>query len=465
MKSGVPTAVSPLEHASTTPLAVARGHWLLGNLGAFARDPLDALVQFARTHGDAVRLRFPLGSTYLFNHPDAYKRILQDNNSNYVKSRSYHKMREFLGQGLLTSEGEFWRRQRRLIQPAFHKDRLRALGSRMVDETNRLVAGWSERARSGAEIDIHAEMMRLTMRIAARCLFSYDVAGDAESRVDAAMEFIQEHIFHRTATLLDIPPWIPTARNRRYLAAVRDLDGIVFDMIRQRRGQDPGAFEHDVMDMLLRARDEDSGAAMDDKQIRDEIMTLFLAGHETTANAMSFLLYLLCAHPQVEARVREEYDRVVPGRDPEPDDLAALEYVPRVIKEALRMYPPAWIIERAALEPDTVMGHPLPRRGWVVLCTYALHHHPGLWSDPERFDPDRFLPEADKQRPRYAWVPFGGGPRQCIGLAFAMMEMQLALPVLLRRFRMELDPAFQLELQPRITLRPGGTIPVRLHPR
>lgn len=454
-------AVDSPDTTLATTLPVARGHWLLGNLGGFATNPLNALQAIAMEHGNAARIRFPFGSTYLFNDPVAYKRILQENAGNYIKSRSYHKMGEFLGRGLLTSEGDFWRRQRRLIQPAFLKDRLRELAARMDEEARRLRDEWQSR---DGMIHLHTEMMRLTMRVVARSLFSYDVSGGAENKVDDAMEFIQQHIFYRTSTLVDLPSWIPTRRNRRYLAAVGDLDGIIYDMIARRRRGD-AAEEYDLLQMLLDARDEDSGDGMDDKQVRDEIMTLFLAGHETTANALTFLLYVLASNPDVEARVLEEYESAFGEGVPTPEDLEKLEYTPRVIKEVLRLYPPAWVLERESVGEDVVAGFTIPKGAWIFLCTYALHRTPEFWPEPDRFDPDRFLPEAERARPRYAWVPFGGGPRQCIGLAFAMMEMQIALPVLLRSFRMRLPTDAPLALMPQITLRPRGTVPMHIQPR
>ena len=459
------------ETLPVAPIPTAKGHWLLGSLLEFRRDSLGGLKNAAANYGDIVRLRFLHIEYLFFNHPDAIKHVLQDNHRNYVKTPSYHKMKIFIGEGLLTSEGDFWRRQRRMAQPGFHREQLAGLAARMSEEAQATVARWQAAADKGPgrgpgpgpvpgepqAIDLTAEMSRLTMRIASTTLFGMGLDEEDARAIGRAVEVAQEETERRVQELFNWPLWLPTPRNRRANQAIAALDGIVYRMIERRRRDPKGTHELpariDLLQMLLDARDADTGEGMSDRELRDEVATIFTAGHETTANALGWTFHLLAEHPAVEDELRAELSRVLGGRAPGLEDLKKLPYMHQVIEESLRLYPPAWGLERRAVGPDVVMGHPIGAGTNIVLCPWTTHRHPAFWRDPERFDPTRFSTENSAGRRRYAYYPFGGGPRLCIGREFALMELQLVLPVLLQAFRFAPVPGQRVELLPQITLR------------
>jgi cytochrome P450 len=434
-----------------------RGHFVGDNLREYARDPLGFLSGCAREYGDVVKLRFMGQTFYLLSHPDLIEYVLVENNQNFTKTRLLRRNRRLLGEGLLTSEGRFWRRQRRLAQPAFHRERVIAYGEVMASFAERALEGW----REGATVDIHEEMMRLTLKIVAKCLFGADVGAEAND-VGRAVKVALED-FSSQRRLIRIPKSVPTPHNVRFEMAARRLDGIVLGIIEERRKsgeKDRG----DLLSMLMLAEDE-RGERMTNKQLRDEVMTLFLAGHETTANALSWTFWLLSLNPEVEAKLAVELGRVLGGRAPTVADVPDLPYVERVIKETLRLYPPAWVMGREAIGECEIGGYRISAGTTALMSQWVVHRDPRYHDDPERFDPDRWTSGYEKVLPRFAYFPFGGGPRQCIGASFAMTEARLILAAVIQRFRMELAPGQRVDPYASVTLRPKEGIQMTLAER
>jgi cytochrome P450 len=433
---------------------------LLGNLLDAWKDPLSLFLRSNRDLGDMVLFEFGPQKYFLANDLSAVRRVLVDNHKNYVKSRSYRGLKLVLGTGLLTSEGDFWRRQRKLVQPAFHRERLAGFADTMVRSTKDMLDRWAE-IPEGQAFDVHAEMTRLTFRLVGQTLFSTEVDGDAHAIGEAltvALRFANEY----AESLVSPPVWLPTPNNLRFKRAVRTLDELVQRIIDERRSRDSG---RDLLSMLMAVKDEETGETMSDRQLRDEVMTLVLAGHETTANALSWTFYLLSRHPDVERRLFAEISKVLEGRPPSIDDLAKLTLCANVVQEAMRLYPPAWTFERQALEDDELAGCAVPAGAIVAISPYTLHRHPAYWDNPEGFDPDRFTAARSEGRPKHAYLPFGGGPRLCIGNSFALMEAQLIVASVVQRHRLSLVPGHPVELEPVVTLRPRYGIQVRLAPQ
>jgi cytochrome P450 len=351
-------------------------------------------------------------------------------------------------------------RQRRLAQPAFHRERLAKLAEVMATSTREMLDRWERKRERGEAFDAAADFMALTLAIVSRSLFSTDVAGGDTAAVGRAITVSLEETNRRLFSFLGPPLWVPTARNREYKAAVRVLDEVVFKIIDARRkGQSTGA---DLLQMLMEARDEETGATMNDRQLRDEVMTLFLAGHETTANALAWTIWLVAQHPEVETKLRAELGQVLGGRVPAAQDVPKLRYVTQVLEESMRLYPPAWMVARQAEEADELLGFHVPKSTIMAMSPYVVHRNPRYWPDPERFDPDRFAPDRAQQRPRHAYFPFGAGQHMCIGNGFAMMEGALILAMLYQRFTVKLVEGHPVVPLPRVTLRPQHGIQVRL---
>jgi len=420
------------------------------------RDPLTFMTRNARTYGDIVCLRFFNLRTYLLFHPDHIEDVIVNNSKKFIKGRILRANRFLFGNGLLTSEGEFWLRQRRMMQPAFHRNRIANYSSTMTECATRLMESW----RSGQQLDIHDAMMGLTLQIVAKTLFSADVARDApevRENLDVLLEFTMD--FRR---LLMSPSWLPTRRNLQAKRAVRNLTQIIDRIIQERRRsrEDTG----DLLSLLIHAQDED-GSRMTDQQLRDEALTLFLAGHETTASALSWTWMLLAQNPQVEQKLHHELDTVLNGRTPSLEDLPNLPYTNHVLTESMRLYPPAWAMARLAVEDHCVGDYPVPKGTGVTAITWVVHRDPRWYDDPERFLPERWEGDLLKRIPRFAYFPFGYGPRQCIGNAFAMMEAQLVLATIAQQFRFTLAPGRSIVPLASITLRPRHGMYVELHAR
>ncbi len=424
-----------------------------GMTAAFRQDPLGFYMTAFRTFGDVVGFHIGPFRSLLVVHPDHIKHVLQDNNHNYEKGVVIAKLKVLIGEGLFTSEGDFWRRQRRLTQPAFHRQRLAGFVATMTDTVRAMLDRWDPVAHSGAPLDVAGEMSRLTLGIVGRTLFSRNL-DDAADEFGHTLSAVLALMNDRAMRFLPSPLWWPTPANRRLARGIRALDRVVFDIIEERRRT--GAAHEDLLDMLLRARDEDTGEGMTDRQLRDEIMTFLLAGHETTAVALSWTWYLLARHPSVAESLQAEVATALGGRTPTVEDLPRLRYARMVVEEAMRLYPPVWGFFRQALGPDTLGEHAVPKGAVLFISPYVTHRHPHLWEDPERFDPERFAPDRVRDRPRFAYLPFSGGPRLCIGNEFALMEAQLAVAMTMQRYRLRLVPGTEVEAESRVTLRPRG---------
>ncbi|NDJ63250.1 MAG: cytochrome P450 [Chloroflexi bacterium] len=414
------------------------------------------MAEWPKIYGDQVYYHFFPMHMYMFSHPDDIHDILVKQADKFHKSTFYKQiLSRFLGNGMLISDGEFWKRQRKLAQPAFHHKRIVSYADTMVRYTERMMAGWQH----GQVIDAADAMMKLTLAIVGKTLFDADVDAEAKT-VGEAMEVIQHTSTHSANALIALPDWVPTAQNRERRRAVAALDAIVMRMIRERResGEDKG----DLLSMLLLAVDEQDGTGMTDQQARDEALTLFLAGHETTSNALAWTWYLLGEHPEAEARLHAELDRVLAGRAPTMADLKDLPYTEQVIKESMRLYPPAPGFSRQVIEAVEIGGCTVPKGASVFIFSYAVHRDERWFPNPLAFQPERWTPEFEKGLPKYAYFPFGGGPRICIGNSFAMMETQLVLATMAQRFQLKLVPGQEIVPEALITLRPRNGVQVEL---
>jgi len=405
------------------------------------------LLQLAREYGDVVYFRLGPQRAILFNRPTHVQDLLITNAHKFTKSRLLQRAKILLGEGLLTNEGKFHLRQRRLAQPAFHRDRLKAYSQVMAEYADRAASRWQE----GETRDMAQEMMRLTLAVVAKTLFSADVESEASEVGQALTDVLglfDLMLVPGTAFLQHLP--LPAMR--RFHRALKQLNGIIYGIIREHResGKDAG----DLLSMLMMAADDQGdGSRMNDKQLRDEAMTLFLAGHETTAVALTWTWYLLSQHPQAAAKLREELETVLDGRLPAFDDLPRLPYTEMVMAESMRLYPPAWGISRLAIEAHEIDGFPIAKGTLCLLSPYVMHRNPVFFADPERFDPERWMPEARETRPKYSYFPFGAGARICIGERFAWTEGILILATIAQKWKMNLAPDQQIAHLAQITLR------------
>jgi cytochrome P450 len=443
--------------SSVPPTSVSRypGQFVV----EIARNPLAMMISMQREHGDIAHWRIGPQHIYLFSHPDLIRDVLVTNQKNFHKSRGLERARRLLGNGLLTSEGDFHLRQRRLAQPAFHRQRIASYAGTMIDYAERASARWHD----GSDVDMHTEMMRLTLGIVSRTLFDADVDNEA-AEIGTALTTAFESFNLAMLPFTELLEKLPLPAVRRFNAARDILDRTIYRMIEERRmsGKDRG----DLLSMLLLATDtEGDGSGMSDLQLRDEALTIFLAGHETTANALTWTWYLLSQNPEAEERLHSEIDRVIGDRLPRYEDFPALAYTRMVLAESMRLYPPAWAIGRRAIEPFEIRGFTIPRRAVVLMSQYIVHRLDTYFPEPERFDPDRWTPEASASRPKFSYFPFGGGTRVCIGEQFAWMEGVLLIAALSRKWRMRLEPGHPVEVQPLITLRPKHGMRMTIHKR
>jgi cytochrome P450 len=435
-----------------------KGLPLLGNLLEFRRDVLRYYLEWSREYGDAVSLNLAGWPAVLLNNPDYAEYVLVRNHRNFIKFRLFfRKVQAIFGQGLLTSEGEFWHRQRRLAAPAFHAQRVAGYGDVMVHDTVRMLADW----QPGELRDVHTDMMAVTLRIAAKTLFNAEVDRDVAD-IGQAFNAVADEIAKRVRRPFLIPDTIPLPGNIRYLRGVRRIDQLVNAIIkeRQRDGGDHG----DLLSMLMLARDDD-GKPMTEQQLRDEVITLLLAGHETTALALSWTWYLLAQHPEVDAKLAAELREVLGGRVPGVSDLPRLRYTEQVVTETMRLYPPAWGFGREALADCEIGGYTIPAGTTVIVSPWVSHRNPHYFQDPTAFRPERWDNDFAATLPRFAYIPFGGGPRICIGNRFAMMEAVLILATVAQRFRLELQSDQPVVPMPSITLRPKDGVWVKPMPR
>jgi cytochrome P450 len=454
--------------ATTAALAPIRppgpkGHPLLGVLPELRRDSLGFLKRTFAQYGDVAAYRLGPLRSHLLAHPDALKHVLQEHVKRYTKDHvSYQLVRRVVGDGLLTSQGEHWLRQRRLAQPAFHRQRIAAMGAAMVARAEELLAGWEGAVAAGRPIDVGAAMMGLTLQIVGDALFGANVASQA-AVVSRNFDILSDQTVTRFRTFNLLPPLLPTRMNREWHRARRELDAVVYAIIgeRRRRGEDTG----DLLSMLMFARDEETGAQMSDRQLRDEVLTMLIAGHETTATALTWAWALIDANPGVAARLHAELDSALGDRAPTLADLPQLGYTRMIIDETLRLYPPVYILSRNVAADDVIGGYRIPKGSAVDLSPYLTHRHPEFWPDPERFDPERFTPERAAARHKHAYIPFSTGPRMCIGNSFALIEATLVLATLARRLRLRLAEGRIPAPEPLVTLRPRGGMPMLLERR
>ena len=412
--------------------------------------PIDAVTNWARQYGDVVSWRTAHVRIYLLSDPADIETVLVTRNRSFIKGRGLQANRKLFGNGLLTSEGELWLRQRRLIQPAFQRERVAGAAPAMVSCAAGMLDGW----RDGDTRDVHRDLMRLSLEIAGRTLFGVSLESQAD-HVEGALALLVD-AGQSMRRLFPFLRYLPTAANRSYARAVRDLDRVVYGIIERRRS-DPGASQDDLLSRLIRARYED-GSGMTDRQLRDEAITLLLAGHVTTAIALSWTAYLLAQHPEIQERMHAELDAVLAGRLPTVEDLPHLPYTERVVRESLRLYPPAWIMPRIAIEDCEIHGYRIRKGASVLVSQWIVHRNPRFYADPLRFDPDRWTEQFARSLPHFAYFPFGAGPRICIGNSFALMEASLILAAMGQRFR--LRPANSAPVEPlaAITLRPKGGV-------
>jgi cytochrome P450 len=453
MPDSVPTSFTLVDVPGAVPL--------LGHLGSFKKQPLEMLSSWWRQYGDALRFRLGPKKLYLFSHPDLAEEVLVKQSDRFVKVYDPQRpsgLALVLGNGLVTSSGEVWKRHRRIIQPIFHRSRIATMADRMAQVGEQRIAAWDHQA--GGTIDIAAEMMKLALEVISQTMFSTSMTQHID-RISHALQISIKYAFDSFSNPLFLPRWVPTARNREFHSVMQFMDGLMYGLLAERRHS--GAHHGDLLDLLLQARDEETGEGLTDQELRDEALTIFAAGHETTANALAWTWYLLATHPEARQRFHEEVDHVLQGRTPTADDLPHLPYTRAVFDESLRLYPPAPAVQRKAATRTTVCGVSLPEGAFVLVGTYNLHRHPDFWPNPEQFRPERWL-DGEKPTSRYAYMPFGAGPRTCVGLHFASIEGALLLALIGSQYDLQLA---QDSVEPylMVTLRPKGGIRMTLQPR
>lgn len=446
--------VTPAEASAPRPPGPA-GLPGLGNALQLARAPLAFPERCVRTYGDVVGFRFAGQSAVLLGHPDGVKHVLAEHPERYWKGAYFNRQLELLGDGLFAADGPLWHRQRRLMQPIFHPNAVASYGADMVEATQRVVEGW----RPGEPTRVDEAMMRLALGNVANALFNVDVLDEVPG-IARAIDDVMGN-FRRSRRLpVSLPPWLPTPGRRRYDRAVATFDAIVEDVVASHREADEPP--DDVVSLLLAATDE-AGRGMSDAQIRDEVLTLLLAGHDTTGLGLTYTWHALATHPEVDARLAAELDAVLGGRPPTVGDLDDLPYLSRVLKETLRLYPPVYFFVREPYEDDVVGGYRVPAGSLVLVYQWLLHRDPRFFDDPESFDPDRWTGAFERELHPFAYLPFGGGPRRCIGEGLATMELELVVATIAQRYRLTYAGDPPLSFDPMMSLRPDG--PVTMVPR
>jgi cytochrome P450 len=427
---------------------------------SLAKDPLNFFIHSLHERGDLVPLNLGPTKLLLVHHPDYVRHVLQDNWRNYGKGSMWVAIRKMVGNGLLGSEGELWLRQRRLMQPAFHRERLTGLTHTVTEVIAETLVDWKVRAENKQPVEMAHAMAELTMKIIVRTMFGTGIS-DANTRemVEAYSKALK--LMNVRMWTFFLPDFIPLPGDLAFRETIQQIDHTVYRFIRERRQNPSDA--NDLLNMLLDARDEESGEGMSDQQVRDEVFTVFMAGYETTSTVMAWVWYLIWQHPEVERRLQREVSDVLNERTPTFEDLPRLTYTKTIIEEAMRMYPPGWMIPRSTLADDTIGGLPVKAGTTVLISPYVVHRHPDFWEDAERFDPDRFA--AGRTITRHASLPFGEGPRLCIGNSFAMMEMQLTVAMIAQQYRLSLQPGITIQPTTTPVLRPNNDLLMHLRPR
>ena len=439
-----------------------QGEFLLGRLSKFQRDPLRMLLELQREYGGVVRVRLGPHLVHQVTDPGAIRTVLHDRDSDFRRGRFYARFRLFFGRGMLTTDREAWRRRRRESQPFFHRQRLESMAPVITGCTEAMLRRWDGLAGRGDAFDLVPELMGLSLSVLGRMLFGVDLGRDIE-RIGPAVRFSLKAMILTGEIDQVLPPWLPTRYNRTLKRSKRVLDESIDGVVEAHRdGRCPAP---DLVSTLLAARDPETGQPWTGQEVHDELMTVFLAGHETTGCALAWTLYALAEHPPVRERLEDELARVLGGRAPAAADLPHLPYLRMVVDESLRRYPPIWLFPRDANVDVELGGYHVPAGTSVLLTPYASHHDPAQWEDPEAFDPDRFLPERSAGRPRYAYLPFGGGRRQCIGWYLALLELRMIVATVAQRFRLLVEPDHPVVCGPLVSLRPLHGIRVRLEAR
>jgi cytochrome P450 len=433
-----------------------RGHLLLGSIPEIRRDNVHAFLDIWRRYGDTVRLRGPM-TLYLVAHPDGVKHVLQDNAANYPRPPAVRdRLQAIVGDGLVGAEGAAWVRSRRMAQPAFRRHHLDRFCALFAEATAEVLDTWERAAELGRPLDVEAEMVRVSLANLGASLFQADWRRDME-RIAPAVTDILAFANSRLTSVVDTSR-LPLPSTRRFHRRLELLDSILYPLIAERR-RSPGG--DDLVSMLVDARDED-GARLTDKQVRDETISFFIAGHATIASALTWTWYLLSTHPESWRRLRAEVDDVLGGRPPAAADLPRLRYAGMVVQEAMRLYPPVYLLLRRALADDEVGGYRIPAGTDIAMCPYVTHRHPAFWDNPEGFDPERFAPELAGRRHRMAFFPFSGGPRRCIGEGYAQLQLPLVVAMVSQRYRLSLLPARPAEVGVAVTLRPRAPMLMRV---
>jgi cytochrome P450 len=444
---------------SLSQLPHPRRSLVWGNTAEFAKDPLRFLVHCSQDYEEIVPLRFGLAKGYFLNQPQHIEQVLKEREIFIKNTPAWRALRTLVGDGLLTSEGDFWARQRRLTQPVFHQQRIADYGETMVRYAEQMMQSW----QAGEVRDIHADMTHLTLNIVTKTLFNMDTTGAEAQTIAHTLDITMEWFASKRKQGFLLLSWLPTEINRRYQQALQEMDQSIYAMIQQRRQSesDPG----DLLSMLMAVRDEVDGSQMTDRQLRDELTTLVTAGHETTANALSWTWMLLAQHPEAQTRLTQELDTVLAGRSPTVADLPHLPYSHQVIKESMRLYPPVFSLARYSTQSYNLDGYEIPANSIVMFSPWAMHRHPRYFTEPEAFQPERWITDMEKQLPKGVYFPFGDGPRICIGRSFALMEAVLLLATIAQQFQFTLVPEHPIVPLPSITLRPQDGILVKVEKR
>jgi cytochrome P450 len=445
--------------SASRPIPSPPGHFITGHMREASRRPLEYMQEITRTHGDIVQVRLGPSRMIIVNHPDYVKRVLQEKHAHYGRPAFVALLRRIVGNGLLFSEGDAWLKHRRIMQPSFHRERIAAFAEIMQRAAAERVAQWRKRAQPDQPLDLTREAAELISAINGPVLFASDLTRQAPE-LGQAITVLLNWLNQRTLRPMAAPPFIPTAENRRFNAAKRLFTDTISRLISEHRAHSGT----DLLSMLLAARDADTGESMSDQQLHDEVFTFLVAGLETTAAALQWALILLAQHPEAVKRIRAEHKSVCGSEPPRADQVVSMRYTRMVIDETLRLYPPVYGLTRRVISDDVIADYHIPKGVQVLVSPYAIHRHPQFWQQPDSFAPEaHFAPEHTEGRSRFAYIPFGAGPRQCIGNALAMLELQILLPTLVAAFDFSLADATGIAPETSMTLRPKG--PVLMHAR
>jgi cytochrome P450 len=436
----------------TVPPFPKEKHWLLGHATMLRADAIGMIKTFIKGYGNIFSLSVPFAKVVFASGPEYARHVLQDNSKNYTKSLAYDMLKPLLGLGLLTSEGEFWKKQRKLSQPAFHKRKLDEWTAMMIERSEHTVGKLQVYADRQEAFDMLPVMTALTLEVISKAIFSTGVEDKAQI-VSEQVTLLNEYTIQKLHSPFRLPDSFPTPFNLRQRKALGLLNKIVYEIIDKRKAE--GISQDDLLSMLIDAKDEETGETMSREQLRDEVMTIFLAGNETSSNALTWTLYLLSQNPDAEAKMLREIDeRFNSGLELNYKTVGEFHYVKQVIEESMRIYPPAWAVGRRSINEDEMGGYRIEKQTNVLIPLIYLHHSERFWEQPERFMPERFAPETRNNIDRFVYFPFGGGPRVCIGNNFAMLEMEIILITLYKRFTFRVKEGFTVEPEPLVTLRP-----------